>query len=150
MDRSKTTSRGLDQFHLAVTLAVQNLYITFVIAKNKDVAIAELRLLDRLLQSHRPQRHRLLGANDVRFGNRDPRGKGMYCDGDRWLDVVLTVAHSIRTRGFGSLSGGNTSPAGARDTHLFHAFLLLGLTLARALLVFVTRGLGFGLHQRVA
>jgi len=60
--------RGLgrfDQFHLAITLAMQNLHVTFVIPKDENIAVAELRLLDRLFERHGPQGYRVLGTNHM-------------------------------------------------------------------------------------
>jgi hypothetical protein len=54
--REQMVSGGFDQFHLAIALAMQNLHITFVISKDKNIAIAKLRLFHRLFQGHRPQR----------------------------------------------------------------------------------------------
>src|SRR5579862_1596480 len=62
-------SRGFDQLHLAITLAVQDFHVTFVIAEDKHVPVTELCLLDRLFERHGPQRYGIKRTNHVRFRN---------------------------------------------------------------------------------
>jgi len=88
-------SRGFDQFHLAVALAVQNFHITFVIPKDEDIPVAKLRLLDRLFKRHWPQSYRVKRTNDVRLGDRHTGGEGMHRDRNGRLRMALAVAGSV-------------------------------------------------------
>jgi len=50
-------SRSFDQFHFAITFPVQNFHITFVITEDKNIPVAELRLLYCLFEGHGAEGH---------------------------------------------------------------------------------------------
>lgn len=45
--------RHLNQLHLPVAFSMQHQRLSFVVAKDKDVTIAERRFFDRLFKGHR-------------------------------------------------------------------------------------------------
>src|SRR5271156_3701474 len=60
-DERQALSRGFDQFHLAITLAMKNFHITFVIPEDKNVAVTELCFFHRFFEGHGAQGHRIRG-----------------------------------------------------------------------------------------
>src|SRR5580704_8581207 len=72
--------RGFDQFHLAVSRAVQDHYFSLRIAEDEDVAVAEVGFLDGLFEGHGAHGDSFVGANQVHLGGLGYGGIAVHDD----------------------------------------------------------------------
>src|ERR1700735_20706 len=77
---SKLLLWSFDQFHFAVSGAVEDHYFTLGIAEDEDVAVAEVGFLDSLFEGHGAHGDGLVGADQVNFGGGGDRGIAVYGD----------------------------------------------------------------------
>jgi hypothetical protein len=73
---------GFDQFHFAVPGSVQDHNFSFWIAKDEDVAIAEVSFLNGFFESHGTHGNCFLGAHQMNFGGPGDGGKFVDYDVD--------------------------------------------------------------------
>jgi hypothetical protein len=59
---------SFDQFHFAVSGAVEDHYLAFGIAEDEDVPVAEMGFLDSLFEGHGAHADGLVGADQVNLG----------------------------------------------------------------------------------
>ena len=77
----RSPDHGVDQFHLAVSGAVQDHHLALGVAENEDIAVAEMGFFDGFFESHGAHGDSFIGANQVNLRGAGHRGITVYGDG---------------------------------------------------------------------